>query len=505
MRKTREILRLTFETRLSQRAVARAVGISNSTVSDVLARLKASGLAWPLPEDIADGELEKRLYREHGRAAPDPREPDWAAVHAELARKHVTLALLWQEYREDHRDGYGYSWFCQHYRAWQGRIDVVMRQVHKAGEKLFVDWAGDTLPYIDTESGELRQAALFLAVLGASNYTYAEAFADQRTESWLCAHVHAFAFFGGAPELIVPDNLKTGVAQPDRYEAEIAAPYRELAAHYGAAVLPARAGKPRDKAKVESGVLIAYREIAAPLRDRSFYGLAELNEAIGVQLTRLNERPFQKLPGSRRSVFCEREAPLLRALPPEPYAHRTRKIATVHIDYHVELCGHYYSVPYHLAREKVELRFDARTVEVYHAGQRVAAHVRSNRKGRASTEEAHMPAAHRAMAAWTPARISAWAARSGPATAALCEAIMAARPHLELGFRSCLGVLRLEGKYGPARLEAASARALAYGGSSYRSVRSILERGLDGAADSQGVAAPPALAHENLRGAGYYD
>jgi len=505
MRKTREILRLAFETRLSQRAVARAMGVSNSTVSDVLARLKASGLSWPLPEEIADGELERRLYRAPGRAAPDPKEPDWAAVHAEMRRKHVTLALLWQEYRERHRDGYGYSWFCQHYRAFEGRIDVVMRQSHKAGEKLFVDWAGDKLPYIDAGSGEERQASLFLAVLGASNYTYAEVFENERTESFLTAHVHAFEFFGGAPELIVPDNLKTGVASADRYEAEIAAPYGELAAHYGAAVLPARAGKPRDKAKVETGVLVAYRAIAAPLRRRTFFGLAEFNAAIGVQLTALNERPFAKLPGSRKSVFTEREAPLLRPLPAEPYAYRTRKTATVHIDYHVELAGHYYSVPYHLARERVELRFDARTVEVYHEGQRVALHVRSNARGRASTEEAHMPAAHRAMAAWTPVRIEAWAARTGPATAALAAEIMASRPHPELGFRSCLGVLRLEGRYGAARLEAACARALGAGACSYRSVRSILERGLDAQPPESSTAAPPQLTHANLRGPGYYD
>jgi transposase len=505
MRKTREILRLKFETRLSQRAVARAMGVSNSTVSDVLARLKASGLSWPLPEDLADGELERRLYRKHGETAPDPNEPGWAQVHAEMRRKHVTLALLWQEYRRAHPGGYGYSWFCQHYRAWQGHIDVVMRQSHKAGEKLFVDWAGDTVPIIDPESGEVTGASLFVAVLGASNYTYAEAFADQRTESFLTAHVHAFEFFGGAPELIVPDNLRTGVAHADRYEAEIAASYGELAAHYGAAVLPARAGKPRDKAKVEGGVLISYRALMAPLRNQTFFTLAELNAAIGVQLTALNARSFQKLPGSRRSVFLEREAPLLRALPAEPYAYRTRKTATVHIDYHVELAGHYYSVPYHLAREKVELRFDARTLEVYHEGLRVALHLRSARKGGATTDEAHMPAAHRAQAAWTPERIEAWAAKTGPATAALAAAIMAGRPHPELGFRSCLGVLRLEGKYGAARLEAACARALAAGGTSYRSVRSILERGLDALPAENSAAAPPALSHANLRGPGYYD
>ena len=248
MRKTREILRLKHETRLSQRAIARAVGVSNATVWDVLARLAAAGLAWPLPAGMGDAELEARLYREHGQRAPDPREPDWPTVHREMGGKHVTLQLLWREYRASHPDGYGYSYFCQHYRAYLGRIDPVMRQVHKAGEKLFVDWAGDTLTYVEAGSGEVRDAYLFLAVLGASNYTYAEACADQATESFLTAHVHAFEFFGGTPELVVPDNLKTGVARADRYEAEIYAPYAELAAHYGAVVMPARVGKPRDKA-----------------------------------------------------------------------------------------------------------------------------------------------------------------------------------------------------------------------------------------------------------------
>jgi len=504
MRKIREIGRLRFEAGLSQRAIARAIGVSNSTISEAFSRLAQAGLSWPLPEGLSDSELEARLYRQRNQAVADPREPDWAGVHSQLARKHVTLRLAWTEYRELHPGGYGYSWFAERYRAWEKRIDVVMRQHHKAGEKLFVDWAGDTIPVTDATSGEIKGASLFVAVLGASNYTYAEAFSDQRSESFLAAHAHAFAFFGGAPELIVPDNLKTGVTRSDRYEAEIAAPYAELAAHYGAAVLPARPRRPRDKAKVETGVLIAYREITAPLRRRTFYCLAELNEAIAGQLRRLNARPFAKLPGSRASVFVEREAPLLRPLPAEPYAYRTRKTATVHIDYHVELAGHYYSVPYHLARERVELRFDTRTVEVYHEGQRVALHLRSNAKGRASTEEAHMPAAHRAQAAWTPQRIEAWAAHTGPATAALAAAIMAARPHPELGFRSCLGILRLEGKYGAARLEAACARALTYGGRSYASVRSILERGLDGA-PAEAVAAPPQLTHANLRGADYYD
>jgi len=505
MRRIREILRLRHEAGLSGRAVARAVGVSNSTVAGLLARAELAGLTWPLPDGTTDTELEERLYRDRYQPVGDPREPDWAQVHEELRRhKHLTLRLVWTEYRRDHPDGYGYSWFAERYRSWRDRIDVVMRQHHRAGEKLFVDWAGDTLPYVDEQTGEVREAHLFIAVLGFSNYTFARVYENERTESFLDAHACAFAHFGGVPELIVPDNLRTGVKQPDRYEAEIAAPYAELAAHYGTAVVPARVGRPRDKAKVEVGVQIAEREILAPLRKRTFFSLAEANAAIAERLCALNERPFAKLPGSRASVFAGREAPLLRPLPAEPYAFRTRKLATVHIDYHVELCGHYYSVPYHLVREKVELRFDQRTVEVYHEGVRVAVHLRSHARGRASTLEEHMPAKHRHVASWTPERIESWAAKTGPETAALCEAIMAARPHPELGFRSCLGVLRLGERYGAGRLEAAASRAHAMGADSYRSVRSILERGLDRTAEPEAVT-PPALTHANVRGPGYYD
>ena len=498
-------VRLRHEARLSQRAIARALGVSNSTVSGLFARADLAGLVWPLPEGVTDAELEERLYRDRYQPVGYPREPDFSCVHEELRRhKHLTLRQLWIEYREAHPEGYGYSWYAERYRAWRGRIDVVMRQHHRAGEKLFIDWAGDTVPYVDPETGEVRQAHLFLAVVGFSNYTFARAYADERTQSFLDAHVRAFEHLGGVPELVVPDNLKTGVRRPDRYEAEIAAPYAELAAHYGCLVLPTRVAKPRDKAKVEVGVQVAEREILAPLRHRTFFSLAEMNAAIAERLAAVNARPFAKLPGSRESMFTEREAPLLRPLPAEPYAHRTRKLATVHIDYHVELCGHYYSVPYHLVRERVELRFDASTVEVYHEGARVALHVRSNAKGRATTAEEHMPEKHRAVASWTPERIARWAAQTGPETAGLCEAIMASRPHPELGFRSCLGVLRLGERYSAGRLEAACSRAHELGATSYRSVRSILERGLDREAGGDAVT-PPALTHANVRGADYYD
>lgn len=504
MRNTREILRLKYEAGLSHRMIARAVGVANSTVSDASARMKAAGLVWQDAATLSDVDLERRLYRDHEKRTVDPREPDWSRVRAEIAdNKNVTLQLLWREYRREEPDGYGYSWYCERYRAWQGGLDLVMRQEHRYGERVFVDWAGDTMNVVTPGTGEIRPAYLFVAVLGASNYLYAEASLTCGTHVFLSAHCRAFSYFGGVPELVVCDNLKTGVRKPDRYEPDLHAPYAELAAHYGCAVFPARVRKPRDKAKAENGVLVSCRMIMAPLRKRVFFSLAELNEAIRTLVDAINERPFQKLPGSRRSEFMEHELPKLRPLPAEPFAYRTRKDARVHIDYHVELEGHFYSVPYHLVRERVEILFDESIVEVLHHGERVALHPRNRAKGRLSTTMEHMPEKHRAHAEWTPERITAWAASTGPATAALTEAIMSARPHPALGFRSCLGLLRLTESYGAGRVEAASARALAFGACSYKSVKSILKNRLDevGLDTSRTDHGP---AHDNVRGSDYY-
>ncbi len=503
MRKTKDILRLKHEAGLSHRVIARALGVAASTVSDVSGRLRMAGLTWEEALELPDAELECRLYRDRARGETDPREPDWAHVRSELSRKHVTLQLLWTEYRAQVPDGWGYSWFCERFRAWEKKIDVVMRQQHAYGEKLFVDWAGDTVPVLDAASGRVSDAHLFVAVFGASNYTYAEASLEQDTTAFLAAHCRALAHFGGVPELLVCDNLKTGVRRADRYEPVLHAPYAELAAHYGCAVLPARPRKPRDKAKVENGVLVTYREILAPLRDRTFFSLAELNEAIASLLERLNARPFTSLPGSRKRVFDEYEAPALRPLPKEPYLYRTRKTARVRIDYHVELDGHFYSVPYHLAREEVEVVFDEGCVEILHKGERAALHPRSMKAGGSSTAEEHMPAKHREYAAWTPARIASRAARIGPKTASLAEAIMASRPHPELGYRSCLGIVRLADAYGEERVEHAAGRALSAGARSYRSVRSILESGLDSVPLTP-APAPPGPPHDNVRGPDYY-
>lgn len=503
MRKTKEICRLT-ETGMSGRAIGRVLGVSNSTVSDTISRLKAAGLSWADVDAMSQAGLERRLYREPGQVAADPREPDWAHVQQEIRRKHVTLQLLWYEYRDAHPNGYGYSWFCERYRAWSRRIDTVMRQHHTFGEKVFVDWAGDTVPLIDADTGEVTSAHLFVAVLGASNLTYVEAFRDEGTEAFLTGHVGAFSYFGGSPALLICDNLKTGVTRADRYEPDLNREYAELAAHYGCAVMPARVRKPRDKAKVENAVRHAYRMICAPMRNRTFFSLIDLNEAIAELLEVINTRPFKKLDGSRRSVFDEHEAPLLRPLPEHPYRYRSHRSAKVHIDYHVEVDSHRYSVPHHLVGSRVEVFSDARTVEIYHAGERVALHVRSRAKGRATTDAAHMPSTHREYAKWTPERIESWAAKTGPSCAALARKIMDSRPHPELGFRSCQGLISLGRKYGEARLEAACVRALGSGASSYRSVKSILERGLDSVPLPAPPPPPPVTDHDNVRGADYY-
>ncbi len=506
MRKIREVLRLSLADGLSRRQVGVATGLPYTTVADHLARARAAGLDWPLPDDLDDAALEARLFSS-AALPPGPARPlpDWADVHRELRRKGVTLQLLWFEYKERHPDGYQYTQFVERYRRWARQLDVVMRHEHRAGEKLFVDYPGQTLPITDPETGQISPAQLFVAVLGASSYTYATATASQALPDWIGAHVGAFEFFAGAPAIIVPDNLRSGVTRADRYEPEINRTYAELAAHYGCAVIPARPRKPRDKAKVEAGVLVAERWILAALRDRTFFSLAEANGAIRERLAWLNERPFKKLPGSRASLFAEIDRPALRPLPARRFEYATWKQATVNIDYHVEVDRHWYSVPYGLVGQRTDVRASATTVEVFVRGRRVASHLRSSKPGRHTTEPDHMPESHRRHLEWSPGRIVRWAEVTGPATGALVAAILASRPHPEQGYRSCLGILRLGRRYGPERLEPAAARALAIGAHSYRSVESILRTGLDRQPLPDAAPAGPARRHENVRGGTYYE
>ena len=505
MRKVREVLRLKFEGGQTNRRIARSCHISRPTVADYLLRFEAAGLEWPAAAALDDATLEHKLFAPASPAPSAQRAvPDWNHVHQELRRKSVTLTLLWHEYKAVHPEGYQYSWFCDQYRAWSARLDVVMRQEHRAGEKLFVDYAGQTVEVVDRHSGEIRTAQIFVAVLGASSYTYAEATWTQQLPDWIGSHVRTFAFLGGVSELLIPDNLRSGVSKAHRYEPDLNPTYADLASHYGVAVLPARVRKPRDKAKAEAGVLLVERWILAVLRNRTFFSLPELNREIARLLERLNARPFKKLPGSRQALFEQIDRPALRPLPAQPYAFAEWKQVRVNIDYHVEVAGHYYSVPYQLVKKTLEARYSERTVECFHKGQRVASHPRSHLKGRHTTVPEHMPVAHRSYAEWTPQRLIRWAEHNGPATAGMVQTILERRAHPQQGFRSCLGIMRLGKRFGEERLEAACRRALTLNACSYKSIESILRQGLDGQAVPEQQELDLVLEHENIRGADYY-
>jgi len=508
MRKVREILRLGLNCQMGCREIARSCSISHSTVSEYLSRVKGDGLTYGEIEKMSDGELERLV--KGGRAGKAGKsngrrpQPDWGVIHQELKKSGVTLQLLWQEYKQIHPDGYQSTQFCELYNRWKNKLKVSLRQSYKAGEKMFVDYAGQTVSVVDPKSGELRDAQVFVAVLGASNYTYTEATWDQSLPSWIGSHVRAFEYFGGVVRIVVPDNLRSGVSRACRYEPDINPTYLEMATHYGTAVIPARVRRPKDKAKVEGGVLIVERWILASLRNRTFFSLTELNKAIFELREKLNHRPFKKLEGSRHSWFENLEREALLPLPQTRYVFAEWKKARVNIDYHVELNRHYYSVPYKLVREEVDLCYSATTVEIFHRGQRVASHIRDNRPGAHTTHKEHMPHSHQQYLEWTPSRIIHWAGTVGKSTALVVETIMNGRQHPEQGYRSCLGILRLAKNYSPDRLEAACHRAMAIKGCNYKSIRSILEKGLDQQPLPNSTTQPP-VNHANIRGGDYYN
>jgi transposase len=505
MRQILEVLRLKHQNHLSIRKIARSCGVPASTVGDYLKRAGAAGLGWPLPEGLGEAELLQRLLATPlPSRAPDPALPDWPALHKELARQSVTLALLWQEYRQGQPAGYGYSRFCELYRRWADTLDPVLRQVHIPGEKMFVDWAGQTVPIHNDQDGSVTAGHLFVAVLGASNKTFVEAFANEQLPAWLAAHCHAFAFFAGVARITVPDNLKTGVTRPCRYEPLLHRSYQELAEHYGTVLIPARIKKPRDKAKVEVGVQIAERQILAALRDQRFFNVAQLNTAISPLLAKLNEQPFQKLEGSRNSWFETVEKSRLLPLPATPFELADWSQAKVNIDYHVAVDNHYYSAPHQLIHQLLDVRLTDQTVELFQHGRRVAAHARSRRPGQFTTLAEHRPKSHQRYLEWTPSRMLAWVQTIGPNCVKVVAQILADRPHPEQGFRSALGIIRLGKAVGPARLEAACGRALHFNVSSYQSLKSMLANNLD-AQPLEPELPLPSPAHENLRGSPYYN
>ena len=504
LRKTREILRLLWHLGFGVRKTARACQASHATVVEYRTRAEKAGLDWAQVEGMDESSLEQELFPA-SCCSPQRPLPDWSKLHLELKKPGVTLQLLWDEYKAAHpADGYEYSRFCDLYRIWRRRLDLSMRQQHKAGEKLFVDYCGQTVPIIDASSGEIHEAQVFVAVLGASNYTYAEATRSQALPDWIGSHVRAFEFFDGVSELVIPDNLKSGVSKPCRYEPELNPTYQELATHYSTAVIPARVRKPKDKAKVEVGVQIVERWILACLRHRQFFCLSELNAAIRELLERLNNKPFRKLPGSRRSQFEALDRPALKPLPAVSFEYAEWAKGRVGPDYHLEVDRHYYSIPYQLVGLELDIRFTAQMVECLHRGQRVACHVRSYEMGQCTTLPEHQPAEHRHYAEWTPQKLSKWAHDSGVATGEVVEAILISKPHPHQGFHSCLGLHGLGRRYGADRLEAACHRALAIGGLSYKSIQSILKNGLDRQALPDAASPVQAIEHGNVRGASYY-
>ena len=500
MRQIRQMLRLARDG-VSAREIGRTLGVARSTIQDNLKRASTAGLVWA--GDLTDAVLEQRLFAHAGvrRGFRRRREPDWASLACELKRPGVNLMVLWEEYRAVHPEGYGYSRFCDLFREFERRLSPTMRQDHPAGDKVFVDYSGKKIMIVDRETGVVRDAEIFVAVLGASNYTYAEATWTQTLPDWIEAHVRMFRFFGGVPRLVVPDNLKSGVHRASFYDPEINRSYGMMASHYGVGILPARPRKPRDKAKVEAGVRFAQTYILGRLRRQTFFSLAEANAAIAAALERINAHVMRRLSVSRRQLFETVEMPVLAPLPDADYQFAEWRVARVSLDYHVEIDGFFYSVPHSLIREQVNVRATIRTIELFHRGVRVAAHQRRYGGRRHGTDPDHMPSAHRRYAEWTPDRFRRWGRSIGPNTEGLVLAILANRPHPEQGFRTCLGVLRLFKDLDPERAELIAARAVAVRALTYKSIASIIANKLDRSARATDDAV---VDHPNLRGPGYF-
>jgi transposase len=506
VRKIREILRLRHEQGLSHREVARSLSMGATSVGDCLSRFRAMNLTWQEALIFSDEDLETSLYPKKNIRQEAADCPNWPDLHRELRRKGMTLQLLWEEYKEQSPGGYQYSQFCFRYKKFVRSVEYVFRNDHRGGEKLFIDYAGMTVPIQDRATGDLHKAQIFIATFGASNYTYAEATWSQKIPDWIGSHQRAFIFFGGVPEVLVPDNLKSAVTKACRYDPDINPAYHEMARHFGCAVVPARARKPRDKAKVENAVLVVERWILAVLRKRQFFSLDELNQEVKILLTRLNSRPFKKMSGNRAEHFAQLDRPHLKPLPEKLFEMAEFKLAKVNINYHVEVESHSYSVPHTLVQERVEIRYTATVIEIFHQGVRAASHPRSYRKWGYTTVEEHMPLSHREHVSWTPERLSRWAAKSGVQTQKVTDSIMAAKTYPQQGYRAVLGLMRMGQTFGQDRLEAACARAIQIGSPTYKSVGSILKRCLDQTQMPLGEEflsdkLPP---HSNIRGREYF-
>ena len=507
MRKIREMLRLKFESRLKNRQIGRSLNISHSTVQDYLDKAKAAGVSWPIPGEWDDAELENRLFAK--RSIPSScsgHYPDWSEIHLELRKKGVTLQLLCEEYLESNPDGVRYSRFCELYGLWKRKLSAVMHQRYKWGEKSFIDYAGKTVPVMDRETGITWEAQIFLVVLGASNFTYCEAHRDQKLRNWINGHIRAFEYFGGVTEIAVPDNTKTGVKSPCRYEPDLNPTYQDWSDHYGVAVIPARVMKPRDKAKVEVGVQIVERWILARLRKRQFFSLQELNKAILELLEDLNNRPMRHLGKSRRELYESREKAYLKRLPERPFEYCQWDLGKLLSNsYHVKFDKNFYSAPYELIGSRVDVRATDKMIEIFYKSKRVGSHVRDFRENKYITNQFHMPPGHRKMLEWTPESFQEWGKQTGEYTYQMIRRMQSTKRHAQQQSRSCLGLMRLSSKYESDRIEAACKRALLYGLDSYKNVLNILQSGLDQVpCQDEGEISYQPVKHENIRGENYY-
>jgi transposase len=513
--KYREILRLS-SMGLSQRSIASSCQCSRNTASEVLTRANRKELTWPLPEDLTDEDLSLLLFPEKAQSSPQSRKiPDCEQIHRELAKSGVTLSLLWSEYCEvcrlNQEIPLQYTQFCNYYRKYAATTKATMHIQRKPGEQMEVDWAGQTAAIVDADTGEILPVYVFVAALPSSQYAYVEGFLSQNQECWIAAHLHAFAYFGGVPKILVPDNLKTGVEKSSWYSPVINKTYHEMAEHYGTAVIPARVRKPKDKPSVEGAVGIISTWIIAALRNQKFFSLADLNQAISEKLAGFNRKPFQKRPGSRLSTFLDEEKHTLQPLPVSAYELATWKIATVQFNYHISIEKMNYSVPYEYIKHKVDVRITKGVIEVFFNQQRICSHPRlSGRPGQYHTIQAHMPEKHKQYVQWNTERFLSWAQSVGPHTTTAIQAILASHRVEQQGYKACMGVLKLADKYSLVRLEAACARALSYTPNpSYKNISTILKTGLDTIpAPSQATLDQSVERLENkhsfTRGASYY-
>lgn len=515
MRKIKETLRLKFDCELSNRGIGRSCSISHSTVGDYLSRFEQGGLSWPLPPEMDELSLERKLFpldsmvRVSGNVLRN--EPDWKSVHEELRKKGVTLLLLWQEYLAENPKGYKYSQFCQLYKRWKKKLQVSMRQTHRAGEKMFVDYCGQTVEIKNRSQETVSEAQIFVCALGASNYVFAEAHVKQDIAHWLGGHTRGFEFYGGVPEVVIPDNLKAGVKSPCRYEPSLNPSYHDMAKHYQIAVIPARVRKPKDKAKVEVSVQVVQRWILAVLRKRTFFSLHELNQAIKELLEDLNNREMKHLGKSRRELFESLEKPMLKPLPQHPYTFWEWRRVKVPPDYHVKFDNNYYSVPSRYVQETVDIRANQHLVEIYIKDKVIAYHKRSYEKNFVLTEVKHMPERHRVIAEVNAQNLLNWSEKVGPQTNSIISRMLSSEMHPEQTYRKCLGILRLGGRYGEERLEAACKRALHFGVNTYKGIEAVLKNGCDklplpiDAAEADNEQLPRPLHHDNIRGSHYYN